>query len=72
MVLLYPVTMTYAQSGEYMLYGMLSASKQPGWSSIDEDGKKMRKEGYIASEEERRKLWEHTVEETSRWRKANA
>ncbi|KAK7687270.1 hypothetical protein QCA50_009775 [Cerrena zonata] len=68
MLLAYPVSMSYAQSGEYMLHGMLSASKQAGWSRIDEDGKNMTKNEYIASEEERKKLWEHTVEETSRWK----
>ena len=68
MLLIYPTSMSYAQSGEYQLYGMLTASKRPGWSRYDEDGTVMTKNEYIASEEERKKLWEHAVEETSRWK----
>ncbi|KAK7687264.1 hypothetical protein QCA50_009769 [Cerrena zonata] len=68
MLLAYPISMTYAQSGEYMLYGMLSASEKPGWSRVDEDGTLMTKNEYIASNEERKRLWEHTIEETSRWK----
>ena len=59
---------SYDESGEYMLYGILTASKRAGWSRYDEDGTTLSGNEYIATEEERKRLWAHAVEETSKWK----
>ena len=68
LLLSYPVSNSYAESGEYMLYGILTASKRAGWSRYDEDGTTLSGNEYIATEEERKRLWAHAVEETSKWK----
>ena len=51
-----------------MLYGILTASKRAGWSRYDEDGTTLSGNEYIATEQERKRLWAHAVEETSKWK----
>ncbi|KAJ3916017.1 hypothetical protein F5877DRAFT_47479 [Lentinula edodes] len=50
--------------GEYMLNGMLNVASAPGAWRIDSHGEDLAKRRYYGSEEERKKLWEHTVEAT--------
>ncbi|KAE9399348.1 hypothetical protein BT96DRAFT_920150 [Gymnopus androsaceus JB14] len=62
----YPWTLSYSESGDYMLRAMLVTAKGPGVWSVGEDGHNLPAGVvYKASEEERRRLWEHTVEETT-------
>lgn len=50
--------------GEYMLHGILNAAKTPGAWRLGSRGEDLAKKRYYGSEEERKKLWEHTVEAT--------
>ncbi|KAJ3970168.1 hypothetical protein EV361DRAFT_972019 [Lentinula raphanica] len=51
--------------GEYMLNGMLNVANGPGAWRIDSHGEDLAKKRYYGSDEERKKLWEHTVEVTA-------
>ncbi|KAF5353696.1 hypothetical protein D9758_008687 [Tetrapyrgos nigripes] len=70
MGLLYPLSVSQRECGEYLLHGLLTTMKTPGAYRIsnvgadyDSDKKKNGKE-WRASEEDRKALWEHTVEVT--------
>ncbi|KAJ4492496.1 hypothetical protein C8R41DRAFT_919799 [Lentinula lateritia] len=56
---------TFLESGDYMMHAMITTARRPGVWSIDMFGEKM-SEGKIvvATEDERKMLWEHSVEET--------
>ncbi|KAJ3991806.1 NAD(P)-binding protein [Lentinula boryana] len=51
--------------GEYMLNGIVNVANAPGAWRIDSHGEDLGKKRYYGSEEERKKLWQHTVEATS-------
>ncbi|KAE9405839.1 hypothetical protein BT96DRAFT_955108 [Gymnopus androsaceus JB14] len=51
--------------GEYMLNGILNVAKTPGAWRLGSRGEDLAKKRYYGSEEERKKLWEHTVEATN-------
>jgi hypothetical protein len=55
----YPFSATYQESGEYMLHGLLSATK--GVFRIGARGEKFEMKKFLGSEDARKKLWEHTV-----------
>ncbi|KAF5345495.1 hypothetical protein D9757_009972 [Collybiopsis confluens] len=61
-----PWALSHTESGEFMVRAMWQTADRPGVWSVDEYGDKL-PEGSVrvASEEERSKLWEHTVEVTS-------
>ncbi|KIJ34565.1 hypothetical protein M422DRAFT_182023 [Sphaerobolus stellatus SS14] len=68
-VVMYPFSMSPAESGEHLLYGMLahpneSGSKgsleTEGFFRIGSKGQDLKREGYIGGKMEREKLWEHT------------
>ncbi|KAE9400147.1 hypothetical protein BT96DRAFT_919690 [Gymnopus androsaceus JB14] len=65
-ILCYPWTLSYSESGVYMLRAMLVTAKGSGVWSVGKHGYVL-PEGsiHVASEQERRRLWEHTVEETN-------
>ncbi|KAJ4475533.1 hypothetical protein J3R30DRAFT_3294682 [Lentinula aciculospora] len=50
--------------GEFMLNGILNVATAPGAWRISSHGEDIAKKRYYGSEEERKKLWEHTVEAT--------
>ncbi|KAJ3856459.1 hypothetical protein EV368DRAFT_61677 [Lentinula lateritia] len=56
---------TFSESGDYMMHAMLTTARRPGAWSIDMFGEKM-SEGkvVVATEDERKMLWEHSLEET--------
>ncbi|KAK7037641.1 hypothetical protein VNI00_010858 [Paramarasmius palmivorus] len=61
--LLWPWTVSYETSGEYMLHGMLNTAKEPRAWRIDDHGDDIGMKRYYGSVSERKALWEHTVEE---------
>jgi NAD(P)-dependent dehydrogenase (short-subunit alcohol dehydrogenase family) len=60
--LLYPFSTSYGESGEYMLHGLLNASK--GAFRVGSRGEDIGTKRYFGSTESRKKLWEHTINET--------
>ncbi|KAK7012643.1 hypothetical protein R3P38DRAFT_2549638 [Favolaschia claudopus] len=50
-----------AVCAEYMLFALLNG--EPGFSRRDDKGDVMGKSAYVATEEERKALWEHTAQE---------
>jgi len=62
--LTYPFTVSIRQCGEYLLHGMLDTMKTPGAWRINNDGSDIGKTRYFGSEEDRKAVWEHTVEVT--------
>ncbi|KAF9461000.1 hypothetical protein BDZ94DRAFT_1168553 [Collybia nuda] len=61
-ILGYPFSTSQEETGEYMLYGILNATK--GVFRIGSRGEDIGKKRYFGSEEARKKLWEHTIVET--------
>ncbi|KIK63310.1 hypothetical protein GYMLUDRAFT_41013 [Collybiopsis luxurians FD-317 M1] len=62
----YPWTKSYSESGEFMLRALWATADRPGVWSVDEYGNELPKGTiHVATEDERRKLWEHTVEVTT-------
>ncbi|KAG5638299.1 hypothetical protein H0H81_000824 [Sphagnurus paluster] len=57
-----PFFMTYQDSGEYMLHGLLG-SKQ-GFSRVGSQGEDIGMKKYFGSEEARKRLWAHTAQAT--------
>jgi hypothetical protein len=55
----YPFSASYQESGEYMLHGLLSASK--GACRIGAKGEDVGMEKSFGSEDARKRLWEHTA-----------
>ncbi|KAL1672772.1 hypothetical protein EV122DRAFT_224035 [Schizophyllum commune] len=47
---------------DYMTYALLNA--KPGFSRFDNHGDDIGRKNYDGTEEQRKKLWEHTIEET--------
>ncbi|KAK1234734.1 hypothetical protein PQX77_002058 [Marasmius sp. AFHP31] len=68
-VVLRPIMWTYRESGENMLHGMLSTAKEGRAWRLDPRGEDMGMTRYYGSPEERKALWEHTVEEMRRVQK---
>jgi hypothetical protein len=62
MPLVYPFSTSYGESGEYMLHGLLSASK--GAHLVGSRGENIGTTKYSGTTESMKKLWEHTVKET--------
>ncbi|CCM05845.1 uncharacterized protein FIBRA_08081 [Fibroporia radiculosa] len=58
---LYPFMTPASDCAEYMLYGLLDAG--PGVHRRDNKGDNMGQKRYYGSDEARRRLWDHTVEE---------
>jgi hypothetical protein len=50
---------SYQESGEYMLHGLLSATR--GAFRIGQRGGDLGMKKFLGSEEARRELWEHTA-----------
>lgn len=61
MTLAYPLLTSVEDSGEYMLHGLLNATK--GSFRVGSRGENMGLKRYFGSPEARKKLWEHTVSE---------
>ncbi|KAJ3836536.1 NAD(P)-binding protein [Lentinula raphanica] len=56
---------SHTESGEYMLHAMLTTAKHPGVWSINMFGETMPEQKIVvATERERKMLWEHSVEGT--------
>ncbi|KIJ47103.1 hypothetical protein M422DRAFT_74863 [Sphaerobolus stellatus SS14] len=55
-VVMYPFSMSPAESGEHLLYGMLAHPNE----SVSSKGQYLKREGYIGGKMEREKLWEYT------------
>ncbi|KAF9011481.1 hypothetical protein BDZ89DRAFT_494735 [Hymenopellis radicata] len=53
------------ECAEYMLSALLYRVKEEGWSRRDEHGDDIGTRCYNISEEDKRVVWEHSVEETS-------
>ncbi|KAJ3002589.1 hypothetical protein NUW54_g5767 [Trametes sanguinea] len=62
--LLYPVSYSPEDSAEYMLYALLHSGE--GFTRRNSQGDDIGKTRYYGSEEERRRVWEHTAEEIKR------
>ncbi|KAI9060324.1 NAD(P)-binding protein [Trametes sanguinea] len=62
--LLYPVSYSPEDSAEYMLYALLHSGE--GFTRRNSQGDDIGKTRYYGSEEERKRVWEHTVEEIKR------
>jgi len=60
--LTYLLSISYAEAGEYMLHGLLNATK--GAVRVGSRGEDIGMKRYFGSEESRKMLWEHTVKET--------
>jgi len=58
----YPFSASYQESGEYMLYGLLNATK--GAFRVGERGEDLGMKKVFGSEDARKKLWEHTAKVT--------
>ncbi|KAH9931033.1 hypothetical protein B0H21DRAFT_781073 [Amylocystis lapponica] len=61
---IYPISVSPAECGEYMLWGLLQA--QNGSSRRNSKGDDIGMARYFGSEEARKALWEHTVNEMKR------
>ncbi|KAF8063237.1 hypothetical protein FPV67DRAFT_1672267 [Lyophyllum atratum] len=57
-----PFSLSYSDSGEYMLHGLLNS--RDGFSRVGSRGEDIGMKRYFGSEEARKKLWEHTVRAT--------
>ncbi|KAL0065001.1 hypothetical protein AAF712_007992 [Marasmius tenuissimus] len=68
-VVLRPIIWTYRESGENMLHGMLSTAKEGRAWRLDDRGEDMGMTRHYGSPEERKALWEHTIEEMRRVQK---
>ncbi|KAJ2968568.1 hypothetical protein NUW54_g13177 [Trametes sanguinea] len=62
--LLYPVSYSPEDSAEYMLYALLHSGE--GFTRRNSQGDDIGKTRYYGSEEERKRVWEHTAEEIKR------
>ncbi|KAL1754906.1 hypothetical protein FB107DRAFT_214659 [Schizophyllum commune] len=60
--LAYLATVPEEVCADYMTYALLHA--RPGFSRFDNHGDDIGRKNYDGTEEQRKKLWEHTVEET--------
>ncbi|GBE88819.1 Oxidoreductase andH [Sparassis crispa] len=60
----YPFSVDIETCGEYMLYALMQGQK--GAYRRDEHGDDIGKKNYYGSDEERTRLWDHTVEEVDR------
>ena len=60
--LAYLATVPEEVCADYMTYALLNA--EPGFSRFDNHGDDIGRKNYDGTEEQRKKLWEHTVEET--------
>ncbi|KAJ3742320.1 hypothetical protein DFH05DRAFT_1401759 [Lentinula detonsa] len=57
---------SHSESGEYMLHAMFTTARHPGTWSVDMYGETLPKgKVVVASEQERRMLWEHSLQETA-------
>ncbi|KAJ4001519.1 hypothetical protein F5050DRAFT_1708093 [Lentinula boryana] len=57
---------SYSESGEYMLHAMFTTARHPGTWSVDMYGKILPQgKVVVASEQERRMLWDHSLQETA-------
>ncbi|KAL0567311.1 hypothetical protein V5O48_014680 [Marasmius crinis-equi] len=65
-ILLHPLLWTYQQAGENMLHGLLTTAKQGRAWRLNERGEDLGKKNYYGTAEERKVLWDHTVEELNR------
>ena len=55
----YAFSASYQESGEYMLHGLLSATK--GAFRIGEKGEDLGLKKFLGSEDARKRLWDHTA-----------
>ncbi|THU85156.1 hypothetical protein K435DRAFT_926267 [Dendrothele bispora CBS 962.96] len=62
--LTYPLSVSVRDCGEYLLHGVLETMKTPGAWRITNDGSDLGKKKYYGPDEDRKALWEHTVEVT--------
>ncbi|THU97577.1 NAD(P)-binding protein [Dendrothele bispora CBS 962.96] len=62
--LAYPFTVSVRDCGEYLLHGIVNTMNHPGAWRITNDGSDLGKKNYYGSDEDRKALWEHTVQVT--------
>lgn len=62
MALTYPLSVSSADAGEYMWHGVLSS--KTGAARIGPKGQDIGMSRYFGNPEQRKALWEHTVETT--------
>ena len=62
-LLTYPVSTAPEDCAEYMWHALLNNSK--GAFRTGSKGENLEKKNYFGTEEQRRKLWEHTIQATS-------
>ncbi|KAF9017840.1 hypothetical protein BDZ89DRAFT_960712 [Hymenopellis radicata] len=60
--LAYPFTFSPAESAEYLWGGLLSVAKEPGAHRIGSKGEDLGNKNWYGTEEEEKRLWEHTKE----------
>ncbi|OSD06741.1 NAD(P)-binding protein [Trametes coccinea BRFM310] len=63
-ILLYPVSYSPEDCAEYMLHALLHSGE--GFNRLDSHGDDMGKTRWYGTEEEKKRVWEHTVEEIKR------
>ncbi|KAJ3748877.1 NAD-P-binding protein [Lentinula detonsa] len=57
---------SYSESGEYMLHAMFTTARHPGTWSVDMYGEILPQgKVVVASEQERRMLWDHSLQESA-------
>ncbi|KAF9255587.1 NAD-P-binding protein [Marasmius fiardii PR-910] len=64
--LLRPFIFTREESGESMLHGLLTTAKDPRAWRLDQHGEDIGMRRYYGTSEQRKVLWDHTVEEMKR------
>jgi hypothetical protein len=62
--ILRPMSISPRECGDYQMYGMLTTAAKPGAYRLGSRGEDLGDKGYVATTEERKKLWEHSAEIT--------